>query len=331
MGGGNGHGSRMKRLTGLLVLFSLTVLMPTLPVSAEVSGVVLAPAIQEVTLDENQTEVTFEVTVANSTSQTVDLRLSTVDFGALDESGGVAFLGRSGQETTEYGLKEWMVLEKEHVVLESGENESVKVTIENKESLGPGGHYGAVLVSLARADNGEDSVAVLPAASTLVLLKKTGGEVTQLDLISVTANNSLSKFPSEANLRFQNSGNVHVVPRGTVEVLSPRGGVVAKGTINQASAFVLPGSFRQMSVGLSDSSRWLWPGRYKIVTTWRYDGQNETQQNVVEFIYLGSILSLIILFSCIVLICIVAKYTLTRMKVIHTSGKRKRFSPLRRR
>ncbi|MDQ3123887.1 MAG: hypothetical protein M3Q14_04355 [bacterium] len=288
---------------------------------AVISGVVLSPAIKEVRLEKDQAEVSFTVDISNTTTETADMRLTTVDFGSLDESGGVAFLGRSEQETTVYGLRQWMVLEKENVALEPGQKQSVKVTIENKDSLSPGGHYGAVLVSLARPDNSEDSLTALPSASTLVLVKKVGGEVLSLDLNSTDGNGSLTSLPKSVNLRFQNGGNTHLVPRGIIEVLNPRGKRVAHGTINQASAFVLPESFRQMKVDLTYSTKLLWPGRYKVVTNWRYEGREDFQQSVVEFIYLGSIVSLIIFVVCIVLICIVVRLAIKKRKLIHRSGK----------
>ncbi len=313
----------LKRLLILALPFGLTVLLGNSPgsVSAAVNGVVISPAIKELNLSVDQAEASFEVTIRNTTDSTADLRLTTVDFGSLDESGGVAFLGRTEQETTVYGLREWMVLEKQNAVLEPGQSENIKVTVENKDSLSSGGHYGAVLVSLARPDDASDNLTALPAASSLVLLRKSGGELLSLDLKSAETKGGLTSLPDSVNLRFQNSGNTHVVPRGVVEIMGPDGTSVARGTINQASAFVLPESFRQMEVDLTYSKKLLWPGRYKAVTLWRYDGRNDFQENVVEFIYLGTVASLIIFITCIVLICIVVFVTIKKHKLFHRSGK----------
>lgn len=294
----------MRRKLAFVLLLTLGLFIPA-AAHAQTKGIGLTPAIQEVTLGEDEPSVSFVMSVSNSTHRTVDLQLSTLDFGALDESGGIAFLGRTGQETTRYGLKQWMILEKDRLTLEPGQSGEVRITIDNKESLGPGGHYGAVIVSAApEAGQGSDDVAVLPAASTLVLLKKTGGEVQKLELDSTKANSSWLQLPRSITLRFHNSGNVHLVPRGTIELYSPTGSRLAREVINPGSAFVLPESFRQFTSDFKlNAQPWL-PGRYKLVISWRYDGQEIFNQTVEYHWYMGKLLLGSIIIICLVIVLI---------------------------
>lgn len=276
------------KFAGLLLLIILvgTVCVPS-PVRAA-KGIGIAPGFQEVELQQGDTEAQFEVTVSNSTDTKVDFRLSTIDFGALDESGGVAFLGRSGQETYNYTLSKWLQLDKTELSVGPGTTAVVKATIKNDDSLSPGGHYGAVLVTTKDVDQTQnDSVAMLPGASTLVLLKKYGGEKYNLHIDSIKANKSLINLPKSVNIRFQNQGNIHVVPRGTIELTGPLGVKHARGVINEASSFVLPDTFRQIDVPLTYNEQpWL-PGRYTLRTTWRYDGTDQTQTHELHYWYLG--------------------------------------------
>ncbi len=295
----------MKRRWGVgLALFVLTLALPV-QVNAQTKGIGLSPALQEVTLAPDQASTSFAMRLFNTTDKTTDLHLSTMDFGALDESGGIAFLGRTEQETTVYGLKQWMVLEKDRLTLEPGQSQEVRVTIDNKESLGPGGHYGAVIVTAAEeVQANQDNVAVLPAASTLVLLKKTGGETLQLELDSIKANSSWFALPKSAVLRFKNSGNTHVVPRGTVELYSPTGSLMSRTTINPESSFVLPESFRQFTSAIKlDKQPWL-PGRYKTVVNWRWDSQEIFNQTVEYHWYMGKLLLGLIITSSLVIVLI---------------------------
>lgn len=278
----------MRRKLGLLGLLMLA-LLPAGSVQAATGGIGLTPAIQELTLQGEEDSVQFEVSLSNSTEAPVELELSVLDFGALDESGGIAFLGLTGQEAASRGLRQWMTPAVDRIGLAPGETAEVPVTIRNDASLSPGGHYGAVIVSAASGQPGADSVAVVPAASTLVLLKKTGGEQYQLELESLKANNSLINLPKSVGLRFANKGNVHVVPRGTAELKGPFGGSIARGTINESSAFVLPDSNRDMNVSLNNYRQpWL-PGRYTLTTTWRHDGTEEVVTEVRHFWYAGKL------------------------------------------
>ena len=291
----------MKRKLLGLILFGLSVLPAPLYAAA---GIGVSPGIKEITLAENESRTSFEVTVSNTTESPIDFRLSTIDFGALDESGGIAFLGRSGQEAYAYSLSEWMELDKTELTVTPNSSEAVKVTIQNNDALRPGGHYGAVLVT-SRQDGqlSSESVATLPGASTLVLLKKTGGETYDLTLDNVKTNTSLLRVPNSAELRFENTGNVHVVPRGTIQLKSPFGKTIAQGTINEASSFVLPGSKRVISVPPRFSSQpWL-PGRYTQEISWRHDGQESFETTITHHWYLGRIgVGILIILSLVIVL-----------------------------
>lgn len=297
----------MRRRLGLVAF--LLALLPVVPAQAATKGIGLTPAIQELSLAAEQPTVEFRISLSNTTDAAVELELSVLDFGALDESGGIAFLGLTGQEAASRGLKQWMRPELDRVSLAPGTSVEVPVTIRNDASLSPGGHYGAVIVSSASSDPGADSVAVVPAASTLVLLKKTGGEQFGLELEDIKTNSSLINLPKQASLLLKNTGNIHVVPRGTLELVSPLGGVVARGVINEASAFVLPNSSREMRVQLTSYKQpWL-PGRYTLTTTWRYDGTDHTTTQIHHFWYAGKLAIYFVIFlSALIVLVMYIRY-----------------------
>lgn len=278
----------MKRRFGVLLLLVLCLSMPARGFAA--NGIGVSPGLQEIEISEGQAEASFEIAVSNSTESRVDFRLSTIDFGALDESGGVAFLGKTGQETYAYSLSQWMQVETPEVSVEPGKVQSVKVTVKNDDSLSPGGHYGAVLVTTR--DTGQvqnDSVAMLPGASTLVLLKKIGGESYDLKLDQIKANKSFLGLPQSAQLRFQNAGNIHIVPRGTIELKGPFNTKLSSGVINETSSFVLPDTYRQIDIPLKTISQSWLPGRYTMKIEWRYDGTDQVQTREIHYWYVGKI------------------------------------------
>ena len=264
----------MKFLFFVLVGVGFAFLCPTHALAGE-TGLTVTPVFQEVTLATDEAEARFSITLTNQTDGPLVLRPSVVDFGSLDESGGVAFLGASDNLVRKYSLASWMRPEKDIVSLEAGESEDLRVVIENRESLSPGGHYGAVLFTIGNeeGDAKENVVAVNQLLSVLVFAKKEGGEIYRLNLLDRTWERSLLFGLSQTSLRFQNEGNVHIVPRGIVTLTDPLGRVVEKGIINTESGLVLPESQRTFVTKLSLVTPLLIPGRYTLITDYRYDGQ----------------------------------------------------------
>lgn len=273
----------------LAVLLAASVLFAPASASAA-GGFTISPANQEVILAEGAEETSFELSLTNRDNAEVMLRLKVVDFKALDESGGIAFLGlKANQTETRYGLTAWLRFSADSVSVAPGETEKVVVTIDNRDSLSPGGHYGAVVAVPVDPANpaAMPEVDILPATAALVLLKKQGGEQYGLNLDSAALARSGWGMPSSISLRFQNTGNIHVVPRGTVAVRGPGGQEVSKAIINETSGVVLPETFRKLTTGFMVLRRPFWPGRYQAVINWRYDGREQSSQQIISFWYMG--------------------------------------------
>ncbi len=250
-------------------------------------GITLSPALSEIVLTPGQTEASFDFTVRNNTNKPYEFALSIVDFGSLDESGGVLFVGRADKTIEyKYGLSNWATFQQDRIVVEPRGTAKIPVTITNRESLSPGGHYGAVLVT--PTESGEDTkVQINQVASSLIFLKKQGGERYGLGLHSYSLKRRFAEVPGQADLRFQNTGNVHAVPRGVITLTDPLGRVVKKGYINAQSAMVLPESFRQMRVPLESLVSSFIPGTYRATISYRYDGEEVAQTKEFSFFYIN--------------------------------------------
>ncbi len=288
----------MKWSLVFISIFTLFFIKGDVALAQTVSGLTVNPVFQEVTLEGTKAEP-FSVAVTNGTDVLVTLRVSVLDFGSLDESGGVAFLGAQNDFEKKYALAAWMQPEKDTLTLRPGETQSVRVTVENRDSLSPGGHY-AALVFKAGDDTGsaagENSIAVNQYFSTLVFVKKIGGEIYRMDLKDFDyAPKNLFRFPRKTTLRFQNSGNVHLTPRGTVTVADPLGRTVAKGIVNEESALILPESLRLYPVTLKGLAANLIPGRYTLMITSRYDGREGFDTESTRFFFVPPLAIVLVL------------------------------------
>ncbi len=257
------------------------------------SGITLSPAFQEITLETKDTKTDFFVSVTNTTDEAVTLRIAVFDFGSLDESGGVAFLGATNDLEKKYALASWIRPEKDVFMLEPNETKKILITIENREGLSPGGHYGALTFKTEKSGQGNteenaggETVSVNQLFSTLVFVKKVGGEISDLRLNRQDYEHTLIRFQNMLRLRFQNNGNVHLVPRGIATVTDPFGRIVAKGIINEESSIILPETFRIYPVRLKTLLFSFVPGRYTMDMSFRYDGKDDFSSTSFQFYFI---------------------------------------------
>lgn len=282
-----------KALIALLIMCAVAI--PARVHAAETpvaSGISISPFLQKIDITPEDTVREFSISLANNTKVSQEIELSNRDFGSLDETGGLVFAG-ANEYTEKYGLASWLSLEASSLVLGPGERKDILVRVENRESLGPGGHYGAIVASVAdRDERTGNRVSVRQELTSLIFVNKVGGARYDLALASVSRNGSLFALPSSVTLRFQNPGNVHVTPRGTVELRAPDGSVVRKGIINADSAFVLPKTYRQVIIPL-DASSGARPAslmnNYRLVVNYRYDGFADTATRSLSVSYVNGI------------------------------------------
>jgi hypothetical protein len=254
------------------------------------TGISLTPFEEQLSLQPTDSAKTFDLSLSNHTSATQQLNLTTEDFGVSNDSGGIR-LEKSGSYAKRYGLAAWMSLAKPSVILAPSQSTSVVVTISNRSSLTPGGHYGAVVVGIDSNPGGSNQVAVNQQLLSLVLVNKTGGDHYDLALAKAVPNGNWRQLPTAVQLQFNNPGNIHVVPRGLVKLVGPSGTVIAQGVINGQSAFILPGTDRDLEVPLTTvATTKPWPGPYRVVVQYRYDGISvyATKRYFVDYIDLGS-------------------------------------------
>jgi len=302
----------MKKISFLALVLAILVFWESKTVLAaeDLAGFSVAPFFQEVELVDGQTAAKFSLEVSNSQDFPVVFRLSVVDFGALNESGGVAFIGSGDGLNNKYGLASWMSLDRDAIVVSPGEKQAIQGRIENKDSLSPGGHYAAVVMKMendneqATVEDAVSKISVAPTVAALIFTRKVGGEILGLDLKENNLENNFFGLPEMARLRFQNTGNVYATPRGTVKMFDPLKREVAKGVINNESAFILPETFRVFPVSLKEMSRAFLPGKYVVLTEYRYDGKEDffTQKQTVfifpavAMVFTGIIVIVIILY-----------------------------------
>lgn len=262
---------------------------PPHPLAISYKGVTLAPAIVEVSLAKGQPTATFTIMVVNNTKKAVSLTPSSVDFKSLNASGGVAFLGNNASAVAhKYGLASWLTLPSAPLQLKPNQTRPVKITVENRADLSPGGHYAAVLFRASEdGPDGKTHIAINQVVSSLIFVRKIDGEQFGITLDKPATPTSWLHLPTSIDLSFKNTGNVQTVPRGLVTVISPRGREVARGIINTDSSLVLPESTRLFQTPLFKTGHSWLPGRYRVLVQYRSDGSSSLSSYQASFWYVN--------------------------------------------
>jgi len=268
---------------GMAAVAAVLLGMPFAVTAQGTKGITISPSLKELIIGSGLLEAKTIVEVRNDTSQDLMAQIRLVDFEALDEFGGVSF-SQIDSPLAEYSLAKWMSLPEGNTVkLPKNQTIKIPIAIRNDSELSPGGHYGAAIVSVSSDQSGASAgVNFKQELASLLFVKKTGGETYGIQLESIKPEN-LPSIPETINLSFKGTGNVHVVPRGYIEITDPKGNLVAKGIINPESTLVMPGRTRQFTTIIQTVAEAKVKGEYKITAFYRYDGIEEFQSQTLTF------------------------------------------------
>lgn len=217
----------------------------------------VAPAFQEVIIDDTQASVSATLQLSNTSSVDQTFQFYPLEIKQFDAEGRVV-LADKPLSNNDYSLASFVVFEQTEWLVPTGQTVVIPFTVTNAPRLSPGGHYAALVARLK--SNSPERQQVLPAISSFVLIRKVGGELYHLSLSSVSLAEQLVRWslPKQVPLTFSNQGNIHVVPRGTVTLTDLFGRVVYEGAINVESLFVFPGSQRTLTASLKPV-QFAWP------------------------------------------------------------------------
>jgi hypothetical protein len=296
----------------LIVLGAGLVLAPKARAAQAPTGITISPAFQQVSVISSQSSVPVSFTVTNDKQTAQTLNLSAADFDSLNESGGLFFVGAKPTDLQKkYGLAKWLSLPSSQITLLPKQSTIIKASILNQPDLAAGGHYGALMLAVAGTDlgpGGSSNIDVHPVASSLLFVTKLGGDTHDLSLAGVFYSHNLFKLPGSVTLRFNNTGNTHLIPRGLVTIKDSRGKLISKGIINDNSGIILPQTYRRYSVPMQTISIAKSGGIYKINVDFRFDGINQYRGFQASYLLVPLYLILILAIVLAVVVVIIWKH-----------------------
>ncbi len=284
------------------------------------SGIKLNPVMQDVTLDANGQQRIVTIEFQNNEPQSRLVTFSIRDFATTGKDGQIQFLqpGEGAFRLTPFAK----LATPEQVLVEPGVSYTIKVAITADPKLPPTGYYGAVVAQIADP-LATGTLGVQPAVSSLLLVRLTGKGEEKLALKGIESNDSLFRLPTQATLSIQNPGEIHTAPRGRVLLLSPRQTIIARGTVNEDSSYVLPGVERFYGTKLKtvDSEPWYQQiGIYELVTEYRADGTARPSVDREDVLYINPWLMVAAL-ATTTLLLLLARWTVYRFRLTERVSK----------
>jgi hypothetical protein len=213
------------------------------------------------------------IKVTNQSDSPKTLHAYLRDFKSEGEE-GKAQLIEPGTEQGSF-LSSWITLDNSSLEFAPHEERAFNFTISVPQNTGPGGYYGAVVFGTAAPDVKTNSaeqgaaIGISQQAASLILMQISGEVNENANVREFVTDKSVYMTPFETNFtaRIENLGNVHIKPRGTVEIVNMLNNPVATVKLNDSGSNILPKSTRKFESSWKDGFGF---GRYKATMALSY-------------------------------------------------------------
>lgn len=233
-----------------------------------------------------------QLRLVNSNNFDITVAVKVQDFHPDGETGNAVFeeIPR-GDPSEARRISGWIEVPGGVLTIKRGAVAEIPFTIRVPLNADPGGHYGGLLVSTRPGEIGGGSGAGISSGITSLIFLRVPGEVIEKGSIrDFYAKDDVVESPdAHFILRFENQGNVHIVPQGEIVITNMWGKVRGKVSINESSTFgnVLPSSTRKFEFNWNElDPSPLEVGRYKAVATIVYgvEGRQTVERTVYFWI-----------------------------------------------
>ncbi len=246
-----------------------------LPSSAMASGLSfsITPTIFDMAAVPGQSWET-SLKVVNNNPYELTVYASAVNFVPQGERGHGSFLPVTPTEMTGTTLAEWMNVTNEPIVIAKESSVSVPVQVTVPQAAAPGGHYAAIMIATNPPENdGSSKIRTSQIIASLFFVRIAGDVIEHGEVRTFRPTSAFAGSPEMSfEMRFENKGNVHLLPRGEIVITNMWGKQRGVIPINQESNFgnVLPESIRQFDFTWKGEASLLDIGRYEANLTLGY-------------------------------------------------------------
>lgn len=271
-------------LSNILLVFSL---IPGITSAQQSLSLSVTPPLFQISAVPEQSWQSH-IKIINANPFDITVYANPVNFTPIGEAGQGRFMPVLENETEGQTMAEWIEVTKEPILVKSEQSYELPFSVHVPSEPPPGGHFAAILIGTKPPEDaaGEPSIQTSQQVSSLIFMKIAGDVVEQGRVREFSSNETFYSTPNAGfTLRFENTGNVHTRPQGTIEIFNMWGKERGMIPINQGSAFgnVLPGSIRKFDFTWAGEQSFADIGRYKAVVTINYG--TEVSKNLSQNTY----------------------------------------------
>jgi hypothetical protein len=254
-------------------------LFPFFASAQESLSLSVSPTLFEMTANPDQ-KWDSGVRIINSNPYEIVVYADVVNFAPQGEGGQGMFIPVDPSDTEGQTLAEWINLKEREIIIPAEQTANIPFSISVPEDAPPGGHYAAMLVGTKPPANTEGSSFLQTAqvVTSLIFLRVTGDVIEDGAIREFRSVKTLVEKPEMSfELRFENKGNVHILPQGEIKILNMWGQERGIIPVNRQMLFgnVLPEQIRKYSFSWAGEWSFSDMGRYTAVATLGYGYDNK--------------------------------------------------------
>jgi len=253
-----------------LPLSALVVLMVTpFLLHAQVQSLSVTPPLFQISVNPGDVWQS-SVRVVNPNNFPLTVYAEVVNFAPDGEAGQGSFTPILNTEATPITLAEWIDISEGPYTIPSGRSTEISFIVDIPHDAPPGGHFAAILISTEppSVQDGPVVLATTQTVTSLFFVRIEGDIIEKADIREFSVLDRSIELPeAEFSLRFENKGNVHIQPRGSIRITNMWGKERGVIPINHDSHFgnVLPESIRDF--------RFSWKGERSLADIGRYQAE----------------------------------------------------------
>lgn len=301
----------MRKFSVYLVIFILSQLFfLDNALAAEEMKFTITPPLIKNNMEKGETWASM-IKVTNNTVEPIKIYTQVVDFKSRVDGAGPEFIQKGSDENSKYFASDWLDIQAGPLDIGAQKSINIPFVVKSPADATPGGHYAAVLIGTKPAENTQGTaIKISSQVASLVMLNIKGEVKEKGDIREFSTDKQFYSKPKvKLAVKFINEGNVHLQPKGEINIFNLLGKSVGKFTINQSGSDfgnVLPESTRQWLFDWSADGSVFSMGRYRADLVLNYGSTAKETQNsslyfwVINWKVLGLIIGVILLLIVIV-------------------------------
>ncbi len=267
---------------------------------------------------------TSDLKVVNNNTYDVTYYTQLVDMQANGEDGGSRFIPLVNENQNDpaiqsFALARWITLSPEPILIKAGETGVIPFTVNIPANAEPGGHYAAILIGTQPGTIGGQQGALTKVSSyvsSLIFVQIKGDALESGRIREFTTSQAFYQTPDvDFTVRFENTGNTHVHPEGSVTIYNMWGKERGQVMINNQDADfgnVLPQSIRRFKFSWSGEQSLMDIGPYSAIATLNYGSDGKKSVSATAYFWVVPLVPVSIAIATIIFFILTVMWLIRR-------------------